>query len=234
MLPRHIAIIPDGNRRWGKKHGVGANVGHKKGAENFRKISHEILSRGVPQITFWAASEDNLLKRSRVEISFLSCLLAKEIASPEFVDEMTKCRVSVRFIGAWKAILHNKKLDDAIRTVEQRTAGFKKYHLTVLFGYDGRREMLDAVRRVAKTSNEKIDHEMLRDALWTGSLLPVDLVVRTGEEDVGWSHWSAGFMMWQTAQSEFYTTKTLWPDFSSIELERMLDDYARRERRFGK
>jgi undecaprenyl diphosphate synthase len=234
MFPQHIAIIPDGNRRWGKQQGIGANIGHEKGAENFREISRAAFGHGVPWITFWAASEDNLAKRSRAEVSFLAHLLSREISSAAFLNEMEENQISVRFIGTWDTILRNAKLNRAINTIQEKTAGFKKFHLTILFGYDGRTEMLEAVKKMMRETAKKIDRGSFARALWTGTLPSVDLVIRTGEEDAGWCHWSAGFMMWQAAQSEFYTTKTLWPDFSRPELERVFKEYSRRERRFGK
>ncbi len=233
MSPQHIAIIPDGNRRWGKDRG-GASIGHKRGTENFKKIFRAAFQDKVPYVTFWAASEDNLKRRSRKEVMFLVDLLARTIASKTFEDEMIENKISVRFIGSWNVILRDAKLDRVIHAIEKRTANFKDFHLTILFGYDGKQEMLEAIKDIARQPGRKIDLETIQHAIWTGVLPPVDLVIRTGEEDPGWCHWSAGFMMWQTAQSEFYATKTLWPDFSITEFERTLDEYSRRERRFGK
>ncbi len=231
---RHLAIIPDGNRRWGKRRGITANLSHRNGAENFRNIFREAFRSGIPYVTFWMASEDNLKKRSRAEAIFLARLLVREISSSSFVREMAENDISVRIIGRGAAILHDPRVDRAIREIEQWTADFKKVHLTILFGYDGTAEMLDAVKKIASAKTRTIDEAALTRALWTGFLPPVDLVLRTGEEDAGWIHQSSGFMMWKTAQSEFYATKTLWPDFSSSEFRNMLAGYARRERRRGK
>lgn len=233
-MPQHIAIIPDGNRRWGKINGYGANYGHRKGADTFRIILEEILKKNIPYVTFWAASEDNLVKRSRMETSFLANTLRREISSKRFLDDMKRQQVSVRFFGRSHEIMHDRKLADAMRAAEQATSQFDRYHLTILFGYDGRSEMTEAIRAIVKRPPEKIARETVREALWTGFLPPVDLVVRSGEEDAGWCHWSGGFMMWQAAQAQFYATKTLWPDFSIKELGRVLRDYSRRERRMGK
>jgi undecaprenyl diphosphate synthase len=233
-LPQHIAIIPDGNRRWGKANGVGANGGHKKGEETFRTILTAMLEKEIPYVTFWAASEDNLIKRSRVEIMFLANALRREISSKSFLNDMQDRQVSVRFFGNSQKILHDKKLASAIRAAEQATARFDRFHLTILFGYDGRSEMIEAIKTIAHRMPERIDRATVCDALWTGILPPVDLIIRSGEETAGWCHWSAGFMMWQAAQAEFYTTKTLWPDFSKRELEHVLTEYTRRERRMGK
>jgi undecaprenyl diphosphate synthase len=233
VLPRHIAIIPDGNRRWGKSRHISANQSHQKGAENFREIFREAFRSGIPWITFWAASEDNLVKRSRTEVFFLANLLAREISSKKFETEVTENKVSVRFLGIGDRMLHNKKLSAAIRAIEKKTAGFTTAHLTILFGYDGRREMTEAIETLIH-SHAAANDKTLRAALWTGFLPPVDLVLRTGEEDLGWSHWSAGFMMWHVAQAEFYTTGTFWPEFSTKDFHAMLYGYAGRARRLGK
>lgn len=233
VLPRHMAIIPDGNRRWGKTRHITVNRSHEKGAENFRAIFREAFRSGIPWVTFWAASEDNLTKRSCTEIFFLADLLAREIASEKFETEVMENKVSVRFVGVWDRILHNKKLSDAVRVIEKKTAHFNAAHLTILFGYDGRREMIEAIETIAHSRGE-VNNKTLSAALWTGFLPPVDLVLRTGEEDAGWSHQSAGFMMWQAAQAEFHSTGTFWPEFSAEDFHKMLSGYAHRERRLGK
>ena len=232
-LPQHIAIIPDGNRRWAKSHGLPAGEGHRRGVKKFHEIIDEAFLRGVPCLTFWAASEDNLIKRSRLEVKLLVTLLQNELASEEFQKRLIKDKVSVRFVGRWNEILHDAGLSNAIHDIEQKTAQFQESHLTILFGYDGRREMAEAVKEIAR-SGEKASFDAIKSALSTGFLPPVDLVIRTGEEQVGWTHWSSGFMMWLTAQSQFYFTKTFWPGFSTKEFNQALAEYSERERRFGK
>jgi undecaprenyl diphosphate synthase len=233
MTPDHIAFIPDGNRRWGRGRGLAANASHRRGAERFRSVFLHAVDRGIPSVTFWMTSEDNLKKRSRTEISFLFRLLANEISSRSFRKEMTAHGVSVRFPGTEHIRKQHPALARAMRRIEEHTASGSDHFLTILVGYDGRSEMVDAVRRLIDTPRTKIDRATLGAALWTGFLPPVDLVVRTGEEDAGWSHQSSGFMMWQTANAEYYATKTLWPDFSPEEFDRVLFDYGRRTRRFG-
>ncbi len=230
-LPNHIAIIPDGNRRWATAHKMLAWKGHKKGAERFHEVSDMIFKHSISYLTFWAASEDNLKKRPKREIQFLVSLLKdwlqKELDEEEFVKNETR----FRFIGRWKSILHNHtELEALVWRLEEQTKHFKKHNLTILFGYDGQRDMIEAVQQLQKHQTTEVNNASLREALWTGELPPVDLVIRTGGEP----HWSAGFMMWHTANTQFAFTQTLWPEFKRAELQAILDDFSKRERRFGK
>lgn len=233
-VPEHIAFIPDGNRRWGRGRGLAANRSHARGAERFRTVFRHAVEREIPSVTFWMTSEDNLKKRSATEVAFLIRLLVRELSGSSFRKDMKTYGISVRLPGKETTFRRHPALARAVRDIEEQTAHFLRHRLTILFGYDGRSEMVDAVRRIAALPTERIDRERLGAALWTGFLPPVDLVIRTGEEDAGWSHQSAGFMMWQAANAEHYATKTLWPDFSPEEFDRVLENYARRTRRFGK
>lgn len=229
--PNHIAIIPDGNRRWAKQHKLLAWKGHEKGVEQFHEIADTIFKHHVPYLTFWAASEDNLTKRSKHEVRFLVSLLKdwlrKELDEKEFVKNETRFRL----IGRWKAIIpDHAEMETLIHALEKQTEHFKKNNLTILFAYDGQREMIEAIKKINKNQEVEVSDASLRKALWTGVLPPVDLVIRTGGEP----HWSAGFMMWHTANAQFAFTQTLWPEFKKKELEAILEDFSNRERRFGK
>lgn len=233
-LPNHIAIIPDGNRRWARKHGINPWQGHEEGAKRFEEVADFLFRRGVTCVTFWAASEDNLTKRSRHEVKFLVSVLQNWLTKMSASDIFIKNKIRFRVIGRWDTILKKDKQTDilksSIQNLEEKTKKIREKNLTVLFGYDGRREMLEAIQKMRPKNPQKIDYEDVRRALWTETLPPIDLVIRTGGEP----HWSAGFMMWHTANSQLYFTKTLWPDFRKKELEKTLDDFSKRERRFGK
>lgn len=228
MLPRHIALIPDGNRRWAKSKKLNPSDGHRTGVQNFRDIVRELF-KTVPHVTFWAASEDNLRKRSSLEVAILSRLIEKELLWWMNAPELKEYDIRVRVVGRWSALLKNKKLDRTVQAIEQKTTEHNKRFLTILLGYDGKREMLEAIKTLQKNNNSATDTS-LKQELWTGFLPDVDLVIRTGGEP----HWSAGFMMWHTANSQFYFTETLWPAFSKKELAAALQEYERRERRLGK
>ncbi len=225
IIPKHIAIIPDGNRRWAKAHRLNPWDGHTKGAEQYWDISDYAHSLGVNHLTFWASSYDNLKKRSRLEVAAILKLMETEMTKPFILERCLKNKIRARLIGEWRVFVKNKKVIATIENLENQTKHFKDKSLNLLFAYDGQREMLDAASNIKSATDKE-----LRKNLWTGELPDVDLVIRTGGEP----HWSAGFMMWLTANSQFYFTETLWPDFDKKELKKALVDYERRERRLGK
>ncbi len=229
-LPSHIAVIPDGNRRWARRRSLLPWKGHEKGIASFTEIADAVFGRGIPYLTLWAASEDNLTKRAKREIAYLLSYLEQWIDHEIARGDFARRGIQVKFIGRWRTILSDrKKLAARIDALTAQTAHGEAHHLTVLFGYDGQREMLDAIRTLQKRPEVPARDAELRAALATGALPPVDLVIRTGGEP----HWSAGFMMWQTANSQFAFTETLWPAFGEAELLEILKDFSKRERRFG-
>lgn len=226
----HLALIPDGNRRWAVAQSFLPWKGHEKGADRFLEIAEYAFASGIPYVTLWAASYDNLIKRAPIEITFLCSLLRRTLTDNNIIQRFLDHHIRVQIVGEGKVYINDGKLTEAIETAERRTHHFQDNHLTILFGYDGKREMQDAIEKLRGNIAVPINSETIQAHLWTGSLPPVDLVVRTGGEP----HWSAGFMMWHTADSQFYFTETLWPDFDTKELEKALDSYAKRDRRFGK
>jgi undecaprenyl diphosphate synthase len=227
-IPYHVAIIPDGNRRWAKSRNLKPWDGHTEGVKLFWETAYAALDAGISNITFWAGSYDNLIKRSKIEIKFLIKLIVDELTEPKILNECLDRKVRFRILGEWRQFITDKKTIAAIEKLQNETSHFRKT-FTTLFAYDGRREMLSAINDLVRT-NKKATEEALREKLWTGELPDVDLVIRTGGEP----HWSAGFLMWQTSNSQFYFTEKLWPDFKNTELKKALEDYERRERRLGK
>lgn len=228
-LPQHIAIIMDGNRRWARAHQLPPHKGHEAGVGRIHEIIKEHFSRKISYLTVWAASIDNLLKRSQKEIQFLILLLQKETEKLLQSEEFIKHRIRVRFVGLGREIIKSKPLNTAIEKVEKKTANFQNGNFTILFGYDGKEEMISAMRHFAEHPTKKLNYETVRSQLWTRDLPPVNLVIRTGGEP----HWSSGFMMWHTADSQLYFTDTLWPDFGKKEYEKALTDFGNRRKNFG-
>lgn len=228
-LPRHVAVIPDGNRRWARGRGLLALQGHREGRLRFREIREAVWRLGIPYFTFWAASEDNLSKRSRTEVKLLALLMRQELRRVLAQKEFITKELRIRVIGRWYDILKDKTLKGLAEQLEGASRSFTRHHLTILFGYNGDREMIEAIEKIQKESRQPVDAALIRNALWTRDLPPVDLVIRTGGEP----HWSAGFMMWHTQNAQLYFTDTLWPDFVENELTKALADYGRRPRRFG-
>lgn len=228
-VPNHIAIIPDGNRRWAEAQGLNAWEGHLEGVKRFWEIAHAGVSSGSTHVTFWGGSYDNLKKRSAIEVSFLLQIIADELAKPDVLNQCLEQRARFRVLGEWREFITDAKAAESIEKIERDTAHFTEHALTILFAYDGRREMIAAANKLVSTA-DKVDAEHVRSALWTGMLPDVDLVIRTGGEP----HWSAGFMMWHIANSQFYFTDVLWPDFKELEFKKALEDFERRGRRLGK
>ena len=231
---KHIAIIPDGNRRWAKEKGVPLNEGHRIGAQTTQKIFEKALELKIPYLTFWAASYDNLIKRSKEEVKFLITLINAEFQKLLDDARVHKNEVKVRILGRFQEVFPEKTLR-IIEKLMKKTENYEIFSLTFLLAYNGTDEMLAAIKRIAKEvkiSTIKITGELIKSFLWTKDLPPVDLVIRTGCQDD--PHNSAGFMMWHTAYSQYYFTKTLYPDFTSEEFEKAIKDFEKREKRLGR
>jgi tritrans,polycis-undecaprenyl-diphosphate synthase [geranylgeranyl-diphosphate specific] len=227
----HVALIPDGNRRWAKRKNLPPWQGHIEGAKTLEKILKKAWEMKIPYFTFWGSSLDNITKRSKEEVKVLLSLYQKYFKKLLKEKRIFKEKVRVTIFGRWKEIFP-KKLKETIFEIIKKTKNHDRYFLTFLLAYNGTDEMLEAIKKISRKKIKKIDEKILLENLWTGSLPPVDLVIRTGCE--GDPHNSAGFMMWHTAYSQFYFTKTLFPDFSPEEFEKIINDYLKRERRFGK
>lgn len=228
VMPNHLVVVPDGNRRWAKEKGLNPWEGHVEGAKRYEEAIEAAFLSGVKYFTFWAASEDNVLKRSSVEVQVVLNLFRDELTKGLASSTFEKNQIQVRVIGRYRELIKDEKLNQAISDLENKTAKFTERHLTILFCYDGRSEML-AAQESLRVSSEPVTAESLQKNLWTGFLPPVDLVIRTGGEP----HWSAGLLMWLTANSQFYFTPDYWPSFTPEKLKIALDDYASRGRRFG-
>ena len=228
FIPNHIAIIPDGNRRWAVSRNKKAFFGHFEGAHTTEKILRASFDAGVQYFTIWGASEDNLIKRSPEEISALTKVFIKTLSKLLHSKELRKYDTRVCVRGRFRELLKDKKLNTIARELEKKTKYNKGKTLTVLLGYDGRKEMVEVIKKI-KNKKGPVCEDAITKSLWTNNLPPVDLVIRTG----GDPHWSAGFMMWLTANSEFYFTKTFWPAFSEKELSDAFREFSRRRRMMG-
>ncbi len=232
-IPKHVSIIPDGNRRWAQKRGLSAWIGHQQGIKMFEKILKKGKELGIPYITFWAGSWDNLTKRPKKEVDFLFKLYTEHFERIAKDKEIHKNKVKINVIGRWKEILP-EKAQEAIEMSLAATKNYNNYFLTFLLAYDGTDEMRDCIERISKLYQKKkikINKTLIKENLWTKDLPPVDLLIRTGCKND--PHVSAGFMMWDTAYSQLHFTKTFCPDFGPKEFEKIINDYSNRERRLG-
>jgi len=230
-IPNHIAIIPDGNRRWAKEHNLKPWEGHEEGAKNIEKLTRYCLKNGINCLTFWGSSRDNLTKRPIQEKSALLDIYQRYIQSLIDGKDIYENEVRVNVIGQWEEQFP-ERLKKTIREVIEKTKKFEKKFLNFMLAYSGKDEMIQAVRRIKNELKEDIEitAEVIKDHLLTKNLPIVDYVIRTGGEP----HLSDGFMMWDTQNAQLYFSEKNFPDFTDIELEKALLDYAQRGRRFGK
>ena len=243
-IPKHVAIIPDGNRRWARKKGLHSWIGHQAGVKAFEKILEKSRELKIPYITFWGGSWDNLTKRPKIETNFLFKVYTEQFKRIIKDKRIHQNKVKVNVLGRWREILP-KTTQEVIEKAIEATKDYKNYFLTFLLAYDGTDEMLDCLQKIAKQvktkkinpspspegDRVKITKELIKENLWTKDLPPVDFLIRTGCEDD--PHMSAGFMMWDTAYSQLYFTQTFFPAFTPKEFEKIIEDYSKRERRFG-
>jgi len=233
-IPKHVAIIPDGNRRWARKKGFKPWIGHREGVNHFEKVLNKALELKIPYLTFWGGSWDNLTKRAKIEVNFLFKVYTEQFKRIINDKRIHQNKVRVNVFGRWREILP-KETQRAIEEAIEATKNYNKYFFTFLLAYNGTDEMMDCIQKIARLNNPnktiKINQNLIKENLWTKDLPQVDLVIRTGCG--GDPHLSAGFMMWDTAYSQLYFTDTLFPDFSSKEFEKIVKDYSKRERRIG-
>jgi short-chain Z-isoprenyl diphosphate synthase len=236
-LPRHIGIIMDGNRRFARAAGT-ANVtfGHQRGADKLRQVLSWCYDAGIPVVTVWSFSLDNF-QRDTSEVEDLLHLFETKTRELAEQHEVHTKEVRVRYIG--KIELLPESLRQAIRDVEQATAGYDRYHLNIAMAYGGREEITDAFRGFlagqARAGHgldrvlEEFDAHGIEPYLYTSGLPEPDLIVRTsGEVRL------SGFLLWQSAYSEFYFCDTHWPAFRRIDFLRALRSHHQRQRRFGR
>lgn len=239
-IPNHVAIIPDGNRRWAKQRGLPGWIGHRSGAKRLQETLKEALKLRVPNFSFWASSADNITKRDSGEVKHLLGIFKREFARLADAKEIHENKARVNILGEWPRLFP----DDVCRVFEKVMAATKNYarhNLNFFMAYDGQTEMLRAVESVLENARATaarpsrggtavaVTPALLKANLYTRELPPVDLVIRTGGEP----HWSAGFMMWDCANAQLYFTDTLYPDFGAKEFHAAIEEYSRRERRFG-
>jgi undecaprenyl diphosphate synthase len=228
-LPRHIAIIMDGNGRWAQNHSLGRIAGHRKGAESVRKVVEACRAIGISYLTLYAFSSENW-SRPEKEVSALMTLLEKYLKSE--VKVMMKNNIRLRTIGDTAAL--PEKVRAVLRDTIEKTAGNTAMTLVLALNYGSHDEILLAVRKLVeqalqgKIGTSDITDERFQECLYTKDMPDPDLLIRTSGE-----YRLSNFLMWQTAYTEFYFTDTLWPDFREEQLIEAILEFQRRERRYG-
>lgn len=227
-LPVHIGFIMDGNGRWAQKRGMPRKMGHREGAQTFRKIAEYCKKIGIKYVTFYAFSTENW-KRPQDEIDELMRLFGEYLNE---VEDYAKDKTRLVFLGDKSAF--GKELSERMTELEEKSADFDEMTLMLAMNYGGRDDIVHSVKQIAKMTLNKeitlsdIDESLVSSLLYTKGMPDVDLLIRpSGEMRI------SNFLIWQSAYAEFYFTDTLWPDFTPKELDKALEDFASRNRRFG-
>lgn len=231
-LPKHIAIIMDGNGRWAKLRGLPRTEGHKVGAEVFRRICEYCAEIGVEYVTFYAFSTENW-KRSKLEVTAIMNLFRR------YLDEMQERYLEneeagyrIRFLGAREGM--PKDILKMMATVEEKSRDKTRININLAVNYGGRDEIVHSVRDIAERvkagqlSPKDITEEMISDGLYTSGQPDPDLIIRPSGE-----YRLSNYLLWQSAYAEIYIDDVLWPDYTSDDLDRAIEEYGRRNRRFG-
>jgi undecaprenyl diphosphate synthase len=224
-VPRHVAIIMDGNGRWAKARGLPRLAGHRAGTENLRPILEASVEFGIEILTIWAFSTENW-SRPESEVRGLLGILQRMIRRE--LKELHKQGVRLRHIGRLDRL--PPALQEQVREAIELTRGNERIILNVAFDYGGRAEIVQAVRRIVQAGipADQVDEELLSRYMYTAGQPDPDLIIRTSGEMR-----TSGFMLWQSAYTEYYVTETFWPDFDREELRRALLAFRQRDRRYG-
>ena len=228
-MPRHVAIIMDGNGRWARQRNKARHHGHRAGVRSVRAAVETAAERGIECLTLFAFSSENW-SRPRDEVSKLMSLFVEALRRE--VDELHRNDVRLRFVGALQQL--SATLVKKIRAAEARTADNAGLQLTVAIAYGGRWDILQAARQLAgdvsngRISVNEIDEQAFAGALQLGGLPDPDLLIRTGGE-----HRISNFLLWNLAYAELYFCDILWPDFDASEFDAALEYFSGRQRRFG-
>ncbi len=225
LLPNHIAIVPDGNGRWAEQRGLPRLDGHRVGAENMYHMVEYLNEYPIKYVTLYGFSTENW-SRPEEEVKGLFQILEEFIN--KCASDIHERGIKLRHLGRLNELPQGLQL--AINRAVELTKNNTRMTLNVAFNYGGRAEIVDAVRKLLAegVAPQNINEELFDSYLYTAGLPNVDLLIRTGDETR-----LSNFLLWQTAYSEYYFTKVLWPDFNKKDVDKALLSYSRRQRRFG-
>ena len=227
-VPRHIAIILDGNGRWAKKRGLPRTAGHAVGAETFRKIATYCRDIGVDYLTVYAFSTENW-KRPEDEVKTIMRLLGKYLH--EAIDTMERDHIKMKVLGNVAGL--PEELRELVAKTDEISSRYEGFQANICLNYGGRDEIVRAAMRYAADlrdgkAPEEIGEAEFGSYLYSAGIPDPELLIRPGGEER-----ISNFLLWQCAYSEFYFTDVLWPDFTTEELDKAIAEYHRRDRRFG-
>ncbi len=228
-IPKHIAIIMDGNRRWAKQRNIETKLGHKEGAENLKRIAKHANQKGIKYLTVYAFSTENW-KRTKEEIGALMILLQKYVEDFLKDDNLDNIRVNV--IGDISKL--EKGLQKSIQKIVEKSKENTGLTLNIAFNYGGRAEIVKAMQKIGnQIKNEEIqiediNEELVEKSLYTQGMPEPDLLIRTGGQQR-----ISNFLLWQLAYTEFVFVSKYWPDFSNEDLDEAIRNFESRNRNFG-
>ena len=229
-IPVHVGIIMDGNGRWAQKRGLPRTAGHKKGAENLKKVLKAARETGVKVVTLYAFSSENW-SRPKEEVDTLMNLFREYLKND--IQDLVKEGIRISFIG--ERARFDYDLQEQMNLLEAKTKDLNSFHVVLALSYGARGDILNAARSLAKKveqgvlKSDDIDTFQFSSHLSTVGLPDPDLIIRTsGESRI------SNFLLWELAYAEFYFTPVLWPDFDDKEFEKAIQEFETRQRRFGK
>jgi undecaprenyl diphosphate synthase len=224
-LPKHVAIVPDGNGRWAQKRGLPRVMGHRAGIMNMLKLIDYISDYPIPCVTFYGFSTENW-NRPGTEVRGLFDLTERFVE--EHLEDIHRKNIKIRHIGRLEGLPEGMR--EAINKSVERTRDNTGMVLGIAWNYGGRAEIVDAASKLLASGipPETVDEETFGRFLYTAGMPDVDLLIRTGQETR-----LSNFLLWQTAYSEYYFTGVLWPDFGREDIDQALAAYSKRVRRFG-
>lgn len=228
-VPRHIAIVMDGNGRWATKRGLPRTAGHAAGSEVFRRIATYCRDIGVEHLTVYAFSTENW-KRSEEEVTAIMGLLKKYLF--EALEKMEQDKIKLEFFGDLTRL--SPELQELAAKTREISAKYEGFQANICLNYGGRNEIVRAARTFAEqcvageAETSALDEEMFGSLLYSGNIPDPDLIIRpSGEQRI------SNFLLWQSAYSEYYFTDVLWPDYTPEELEKAIAAFNKRNRRYG-
>ena len=229
IMPKHIAIIMDGNRRWAKERGLDPKLGHKEGADNLKRIAKYANKIGIQYLTVYAFSTENW-KRTKEEVGALMVLLQKYVE--DFLNDTSKNNIRIKILGDITRL--DEGLQKSIQKIVEATANCTGLTLNIAFNYGGRDEITRAVKSIATSvknneiSVEDINEDLISNNIYTAGMPDPDLLIRPGGEKR-----ISNFLPWQLSYTEFIFTDKYWPDFNRDDLDEAILEYERRNRKFG-
>lgn len=220
----HLGIIMDGNRRWAAQHGLRAFLGHAQGKNKVNDVVKWTVKRGIKYLTIWAFSTENW-SRGKTKVNYLMSLLRS--AFKKDIVNLHEQGIKIQFLGSMEGV--PKDIQEGFLQAIELTKNNKKAVLNIAFNYGGQTEIIDAVNKILSSGLKKITIPDFKKFLYQPDMPHPDLIIRTSGEMR-----TSGFLLWESAYSELYFCKSLWPDFSEKDLDLALVDYQKRKRNFGK